>query len=73
MFPFNLFPYTNFHDINMDWIIKSLKTLWTKSVFTVNNTAPDAEGNVNLAGVSGVTGMTGIGSAALSSASWYSL
>lgn len=61
MFGFNLFPYTNFHDINMDWIIKSLKTLWTKSVFTVNNTAPDAEGNVNLAGVSGVTAVDGIG------------
>lgn len=61
MFGFNLFPYTNFHDINMDWIIKNLKTLWTKSVFTVNNTPPDAEGNVNLAGVSGVTAVDGIG------------
>ena len=61
MFPFNLFPYTNFHDINMDWIIKNLKTLWTKSVFTVNNTPPDAEGNVNLAGVSGVTAVDGVG------------
>lgn len=61
MFPFNLFPYTNFHDINMDWIIKNLKTLWTKSVFTVNNTPPDQEGNVNLPTVSGMSSVNGIG------------
>lgn len=61
MFPFNLFPYTNFHDINMDWIIKNLKTLWGKAVFSVNNTTPDEDGNINLPGVSGVSSVDGIG------------
>ena len=58
---FNLFPFTNFHDLNMDWIIKNIKTLWSKAVFTVNNTMPDDNGNVNLPGVSGVTSVNGIG------------
>ena len=58
---FNLFPFTNFHDLNMDWIIKSIKTLWSKAVFTVNNTMPDENGNVNLPGVSGVSSVNGIG------------
>ena len=61
MFPFNLFPYTNFHDLNMDWIIKNLKTLWSKAVFSVNNTTPDEYGNINLPGVSGVSSVDGIG------------
>lgn len=26
----NLFPYTNFHDINLDWIIKNIKSLITR-------------------------------------------
>ena len=53
----NLFPYTNFHDLNLDWLLQQLR----KAVFTVNNTEPDANGNVNLAGVSGVTSVNGIG------------
>lgn len=57
----NRFPYSNFHDINMDWIINTIKTLWSKSVFTVNNTAPDASGNVNLPQVSGMSSVNGIG------------
>lgn len=58
---FNLFPFTNFHDLNMDWILKNIKSLWSKAVFTVNNTEPDENGNVNLPGVSGVTSVNGIG------------
>lgn len=57
----NLFPYSNFHDLNMDWIIKSIKTLFTKSVFSVNNTEPDENGNVNLPTVAGVSSVNGIG------------
>lgn len=58
---FDLFPFTNFHDLNMDWIIKSIKTLWSKAVFTVNNTMPDENGNVNLPTVAGVSSVNGIG------------
>lgn len=58
---FNIFPFTNFHDLNMDWIIKSIKTLWSKAVFTVNNTMPDENGNVNLPTVAGVSSVNGIG------------
>lgn len=61
---FNLFPFTNFHDLNMDWIIKSIKsikTLVSKAVFSVNNTIPDANGNVNLPTVAGVSSVNGIG------------
>lgn len=25
MFPVNLFPYTNFHDLNLDWILNKIK------------------------------------------------
>ena len=53
----NEFPYTNFHDLNLDWLIKTLRS----AVFKVNNTLPDQDGNVNLAGVSGVTSVNGIG------------
>ena len=58
---FNLFPFTNFHDLNLDWIIKSIKTLYSKVVFTVNNTMPDENGNVNLPTVAGVSSVNGIG------------
>ena len=53
----NEYPYTNFHDLNLDWLIKTLRS----AVFKVNNTPPDQDGNVNLAGVSGVTSVNGIG------------
>lgn len=53
----NLYPYTNFHDLNLDWLLQQLR----KAVFKVNNTEPDENGNVNLAGVSGVTSVNGIG------------
>lgn len=57
MFPFNLFPYTNFHELNLDWIIKTLK----KAVYTVNRTEPDENGNVNLPTVAGVSSVCGVG------------
>lgn len=55
------FPYTNFHDLNLDWILGKIKELFNTAVFTVNNTPPDDNGNVNLSGVSGVTSVCGIG------------
>lgn len=52
-----LFPYSNFHDINLDWIVGKLK----RAVFTINGQAPDQDGNVNLSQVSGVTTVNGVG------------
>lgn len=57
MFPFNLFPYTNFHELNLDWILSKLKT----AVYTVNRTYPDENGNVNLPTVAGVSSVNGVG------------
>lgn len=57
---FNIFPYTNFHDLNMDWIINKLKNIMNTAVFTVNNTTP-VNGNVNLPQVSGMSSVNGIG------------
>ena len=42
------FPYTNFHELNLDWILNKIKELFSTAVFTVNSTAPDRHGNVNL-------------------------
>lgn len=53
----NGFPFTNFHDINLDWILSKLK----KAVFTVNGQGPDDNGNINLAGVAGVTSVNTVG------------
>ena len=53
----NLYPYTNFHDLNLDWLLQQLR----EAVFSVNGQKPDEEGNVNLPGVSGVTSVNGIG------------
>ena len=44
------FPYTNFHDLNLDWIIKTVKILFNKSVFSINNIEPDDDGNVTITG-----------------------
>lgn len=57
----NLFPYTNFHDLNLDWIVNSIKNLLNTQVKTVNNSYPDANGNINLPGVAGVSSVNGIG------------
>lgn len=47
---FNNFPYTNFHNLNLDWIIKTVKLLFNKAVFSINNIEPDAEGNITITG-----------------------
>lgn len=47
---FHGFPYTNFHDLNLDWIIKTVKILFNKSVFSINNVEPDDDGNVTITG-----------------------
>lgn len=54
---FNDYPYTNFHDLNLDWLISTLRS----AVYKVNDTEPDADGNVNLSGISGVSSVNGIG------------
>lgn len=51
------FPYTNAHQLNLDWILERL----AKTVLTVNETEPDETGNINLPTVSGVTSVCGIG------------
>ena len=53
----NLFPNTNFHSLNLDWILEKLR----KAVFTVNGQGPDDNGNINLSGVAGVTSVNSIG------------
>lgn len=57
MFP--NFPYTNFHRLNVDWIIEKIKE--EHAVKTVNFTPPDANGNINLPTVAGVSSVNGIG------------
>lgn len=47
---FNNFPYTNFHNLNLDWLVKTVKLLFNKAVFSINNIEPDAEGNVTISG-----------------------
>ena len=51
------FPYTNAHQLNLDWILEYIQTL----PHTVNNTGPDENGNVNLPNVSGMSSWNGIG------------
>ena len=53
----NLFPNTNFHSLNLDWILSQIR----KAVYSVNGQTPDANGNVNLATVAGVTAVNGVG------------
>ena len=52
-----LFPYSNFHDINLDWIVGKLK----RAVYTINGQSPDDEGNVTLPAVAGVSSVNGVG------------
>ena len=59
MFGFNFeFPYTNFHDLNMDWILRNIGVIWSKMVQTVNGIAPDEDGNVNVGTVKTVNGFS---------------
>ena len=53
----NLFPNTNFHSLNLDWILEKLR----QAVFTINGQGPDDNGNINLAGVAGVTSVNSVG------------
>lgn len=45
MFGFR-FPYTNFHELNLDWIIGVIK----RAVFSINGITPDSNGNVQVNG-----------------------
>lgn len=59
MFGFNFeFPYTNFHDLNMDWILRNIGMIWSKMVQTVNGIEPDDDGNVNVGTVKTVNGFS---------------
>ena len=51
------FPYTNAHQLNLDWILHAIK----HQVKSVNNTFPDHVGNINLPGVAGVSSVDMIG------------
>lgn len=53
----NKFPYSNFHDINLDWILAKLKN----AVFSVNGQQPDDDGNIDLPSVAGVSSVNGVG------------
>lgn len=53
----NGFPFSNFHNLNLDWILEKLR----KAVFTINGQGPDDNGNINLAGVAGVTSVNTVG------------
>ena len=46
----NNFPYSDVHNINLDWIIKTVKMLFNSAVFSINGHTPDAEGDVQLTG-----------------------
>lgn len=54
---FQCFPFTNAHQLNLDWILETLKTFPR----TVNNTYPDEDGNINLPTVAGMSSWNGIG------------
>lgn len=55
---FNFFPWTNNHQLNLDWILEQL----VKMPLTVNNTHPDpSTRNINLPTVSGMSSWNGIG------------
>lgn len=46
----NNFPYSDVHNINLDWIIKTVKMLFNSAVFSINGHTPDADGNVQMTG-----------------------
>lgn len=54
---FQFFPFTNAHQLNLDWILETLQTFPR----TVNNTLPDDNGNINLPTVSGMSSWNEIG------------
>lgn len=53
---FNRFPYTNFHELNLDWILEKINEITGLNlVKTVNNKSADADGNIAL-GVDDIPG-----------------
>ena len=55
---FNFFPFSNNHQLNLDWILEQL----VKMPLTVNNTHPDpGTRNINLPTVAGMSSWNGIG------------
>lgn len=54
---FNFFPYSNLHQLNLDWILEQL----SKFPLSVNNTFPDENGNINLPSVASMSSWNGIG------------
>lgn len=46
---FNRFPWTNFHELNLDWILEKLHEIaGTFIIKSVNNVLPDESGNVEI-------------------------
>lgn len=46
---FNRFPYTNFHELNLDWILKQINDIiGTAMIRSVNHKTADSDGNVEL-------------------------
>lgn len=55
---FNFFPWTNNHQLNLDWILEQL----VKMPLTVNNTYPDpSTRNINLPTIAGMSSWNGVG------------
>lgn len=54
---FQFFPFSNAHQLNLDWILETI----SKLPWTVNNTYPDELHNINLPQVSGMSSWNGIG------------
>lgn len=54
---FQFFPFSNAHQLNLDWILEELKTF----PHTVNGTGPDENGNINLPQISGMSSWNEIG------------
>lgn len=54
---FQFFPFSNAHQLNLDWILETI----SKLPWTVNNTYPDELHNINLPTVSGMSSWNGIG------------
>lgn len=54
---FQFFPFSNAHQLNLDWILETI----SKLPWTVNNTYPDEFHNINLPTVAGMSSWNGIG------------
>ena len=54
---FQFFPFSNAHQLNLDWILETI----SKLPWTVNNTYPDEMHNINLPTVAGMSSWNGIG------------